>query len=579
MKSKNIITIPLILGILVVGFSIFYKIEKSKASTNQKESVIDFSTIRVKKKPVSLDSLSPSTLLAYSKINSCYLPLVKDSSFFCVPREKGFDISELYNDTLGTKHKFANRYLVADLMVLDDKMQPRGIKEVHPELKGIFHRGTQDSVFINSLLTMEREGFSQEEFKEYLNRKYPSRADEIFNFYTKVWQYLTPPLEKKYTYYNNKVYAAGQKICLCEINGDTIEQVAQFAVSAKKFGSVNSIYIPSGNKRDYYASQYTITSKCWERARKYEELDMKHDQQLGGGKKEVTFYKGGVELPNFLLMNPTKEFPEAVKMNGIHQLALRELSMASLGSPNSLGCLRVSKFGSRFIRWWTPKFANLFVVYQDERYYKKYDTDEVKIAPPFENSSEGNKFRKWLCNTMPEKAIQLNIDSTGDYKNGHILYAYNVYGRLYESRYDSLQQSKKQNLQHIAIETQFPVSEIPKESIAHKLIRTPSREGSIDEEKNKINKKYKLPGNSNSVMESKINKNSKMLIILGSFRNENNAINFKKSLIDEGHRNVELLIKNSLYRVAIVEENSEDRISHRLQLFRAKYPDAWMVCL
>ena len=66
-------------------------------------------------------------------------------------------------------------------------------------------------------------------------------------------------------------------------------------------------------------------------------MDAKHDQELGGGKKEVTYYKGGVELPNFLLLHPSKEFPEAVRMNGIHQLALRELSMASLGTANSLG--------------------------------------------------------------------------------------------------------------------------------------------------------------------------------------------------------------------------------------------------
>ena len=309
-----------------------------------------------------LDSLDPQTLLAYSKINSCYLPLVKDSTFFCRPIKKGFSISELYNDTLGYIHKYANRYLVADLMVLNDKMQSRGIKEINPELNGVFQPETEDSIFINSLLKAEESRYSSGEFKEHLNKYYPNRAEEIFNFYTKVWKYLTPPLEKKYTFYNDQVYAAGQKLCLCEIKRDTIEQVAQFAVSAKKFGSINSESVPIGDRRDYYASQYVITSKCWERDRKYEFLDVKHDQELGGGKKEVTYYKGGVELPNFLLMHPSKEFPEAVRMNGIHQLALRELSMASLGTANSLGCIRVSNFGSKFIRWWTPKFANLFII-------------------------------------------------------------------------------------------------------------------------------------------------------------------------------------------------------------------------
>ena len=80
-------------------------------------------------------------------------------------------------------------------------------------------------------------------------------------------------------------------------------------------------------------------------------------------------------------------------MNGIHQLALRELSMASLGTANSLGCIRVSNFGSKLIRWWTPKFANLFIAYQDERYYKKFSREEIQISPPFADSMEGNKFR------------------------------------------------------------------------------------------------------------------------------------------------------------------------------------------
>ena len=30
------------------------------------------------------------------------------------------------------------------------------------------------------------------------------------------------------------------------------------------------------------------------------------------------------KIPNFLLFHPSKEFPKATKMNGIHQLALRE---------------------------------------------------------------------------------------------------------------------------------------------------------------------------------------------------------------------------------------------------------------
>ena len=551
MKKKLILTvIPLII------LSALSWLVNLRSETNNDQTIKQNSHIKTK---VEVQELDEKTILKYSKINSCYLPLLKDSSYFCKPRRSGFVISELYNDSLESNHPYNHRFLVADLMSLDDKMQSRGVKEKNPQMHKIFDARSKDSSIINAIRDITKLNLTQEQLHPFINLKYPSNADEIINFYTKVWKFLTPPLEKKYTFYNDKVYATGQKICLCELKKDTIELMAQFAVSAKKFGSVNSESVPIGDRRDYYGSQYRITSKCWDRDRRYELLDQKHDEKLGGGKKEITFYKGAVELPNFLLMEPDEKFPEAVRMNGIHQLALRELSMASLGSANSLGCIRVSNFGSKFIRWWVPKYANLFIVYQDDRYFKKLNNEHLKLEPPFKDSIEGNKFREWLYLTKPDKAIQLEIDSVGEYNNGHISYAYNIYGRLYEEYNNSLSPKTKEKKE---VETTLLNQRDSKPKATDNLL-LPKKIEEITE---------------NHAKSSPVNQpQRKGNIILGSFRNKQNALNFRNQLKSEGYNIVEIIPYNSTYRVAVVEINSKEKIFHQLKSIRKKYPNAWLI--
>jgi len=560
MKKKLILTvIPLVI------LSALSWIFNQRSKINYDQKIKQHSRFKTK---VEVQELDEKTILKYSKINSCYLPLLKDSSYFCEPRWSGFVISELYNDSLESNHPYKHRFLVADLMSLDDKMQSRGIKEMNPQIHKIFNTRSKDSSTVKAIREIAKLNLNQEQLHSFVNLKYSSNADEIINFYTKVWKYLTPPLQKKYTFYNDNVYAAGQKICLCELKKDTIELIAQFAVSAKKFGSINSESVPIEDRRDYYGAQYRITSKCWDRDRTYDLLDQNHDEKLGGGKKEITFYKGAVELPNFLLMEPDEKFPEAVRMNGIHQLALRELSMASLGSANSLGCIRVSNFGSKFIRWWVPKYANLFIVYQDDRYFKKLSNENLKIEPPFKDSIEGNKFRKWLHLTKPDKAIQLEMDSVGEYNNGHISYAYNIYGRLYEEYNNSLTPKNKDKTE----EETTSLNQLDLKPKAMDNLLLPKKV----EEKKTVTKKEEIT--ENSVESSYVNQTQrKGHIVLGSFRNKQNALNFRNQLKSQAYNNVEIIPYNSLYRVAMVEVNSKEKILHQLKSIRRKYPNAWLI--
>jgi hypothetical protein len=132
-------------------------------------------------------------------------------------------------------------------------------------------------------------------------------------------------------------------------------------------------------------------------------------------------------------MTPAKEYPKSMRQNGIHEVALAGLSMGMLGAPNSIGCIRATDFGSKFIRWWVPQNAKFFILYAENRYFSELPIQSLDEYLPFKNEVEGNAFRKWLIETKPLKASQLDIDKEGKHDNGHILEAYNLYGKEYEA--------------------------------------------------------------------------------------------------------------------------------------------------
>ena len=384
----------------------------------------------------NLKDLTQDEIRERSKTNSCYYALLKDSAYFNTLRKPGFEIENLFNDSLKKNNPYRNRFIVGDFMALDEKYDSRGIEEKNPDLTYLLDFEKFKPEFFEALTNAEKSDSDYNKFKEYVRNYCMDDSAEIFNFYEKVWKYKTPAIKRNFAISHGNAYAVGQKLCLCEVEQDTIQLIAQFATSSKRLeprskgGTIQ--FLPIGKRRYYYASQYRISSKNWETQRKYQALDIEHDKKLGGGNKRVTFYKGKAQLPNFLLMAPSKEYPRAMTSNGIHEVALRELTRGMLGCANSIGCIRVSDFGSKFIRWWVPQNANFFVIYRDDRYFKKLDIASVEEMLPFKNENEGNAFRAWLIKQKPLKASQLEIDSTGKFDNGYILDAYNLYGDEYE---------------------------------------------------------------------------------------------------------------------------------------------------
>lgn len=395
--------------------------------------------------PSKITELPPHTILKYAKKNSCYLPLVQESSYFSSRSEIKNTYNDLLNSSLPESSPYRNRYIVGDFNVLTEDHEVRGIKEKNPELKMLFDFQALDSEFYSR---MDRAVESIEEyyrFINYLKSHHTDKYEFYKNFFDHIWKYKTPEINRNYGFLGNRAYASGQRLCLCEAKSDTLIEVARFATSSKRLEPITTYdedsveikkiieYLPVNKRREYYGLHYRITSKNWESERTYNTLDSLRDYSLGGGNTRITRYKGRTELPNFLLMYPDSSNPRAMRQNGIHEVALRELSRGMLGSSNSIGCVRVSDFGSKFLRWWTPQDANFFVLYQEDKYHKAFEKIEIREELPFKNTEEGNAFRAWLNIEKPLQAKQLKIDTVGKHDNGYIIDAYNMYGEEYRN--------------------------------------------------------------------------------------------------------------------------------------------------
>jgi hypothetical protein len=418
----------------------------SKGSEKSEGNVVEEVANEKKAGLQKVADLTQEQIRAYAKVNSCYLPLVNDSTLYPDKKRSFFSWNELYNDSLKKENPYRNRYIVGDFMVLDEQLQNRGIEEKNPDLLELIDFKKYDKKLISLMDDAIESKAGQTVLFDFIKKNHPNDSLELVNFFLKVWQYKTPTINKKVAVINSKAFALGQKICLCEAQEDTLRLISQFATSAKSLmpsevkdenGKVKSTSyvrsLPIGKTRNYYGAQYLITSKNWETARKYEKLDESHDEKLGGGNNRVTFFKTGAQLPNFLLMTPAKEYPKSMRQNGIHEVALAGLSMGMLGAPNSIGCIRATDFGSKFIRWWVPQNAKFFILYAENRYFSELPIQSLDEYLPFKNEVEGNAFRKWLIDTKPLKASQLDIDKEGKHDNGHILEAYNLYGKEYEA--------------------------------------------------------------------------------------------------------------------------------------------------
>ena len=72
-----------------------------------------------------INQLDQTVIRQFSKTNSCYLPLVNDSSFFNQKSNIRFSWLKLFNDSLPGINPYRNRYLVGDFMALNEQFESR----------------------------------------------------------------------------------------------------------------------------------------------------------------------------------------------------------------------------------------------------------------------------------------------------------------------------------------------------------------------------------------------------------------------------------------------------------------------
>jgi len=374
-------------------------------------------------------ALSQERIRAYVLLNPCYLPLLQDSQAWQPGTRNGFTYDELFNQRLGRAHPFGNRYLVGDFSSLDHQGNSRGLKEVHPELEQVPTLRRVPPDLLARIAALDVDHAPTDSLYADIRSLVPDSAAQLINFIEKVWKYRSRPIERQYSFAGGRVYAAGQTLCACEAYPDTLLLVARFASSSKRLDG-HSEYLPIGKRRRYYAGRYIINSKHWERERRYEEQDKLHDQTMGGGHRHVAFYRGESEMPNFLNMAPAPEFPSATMDNGIHECALSQLARGMLGTPNSIGCIRLSDFGSKYMRWFTTQYCNFFVSYEDDRYLKREAMKQQEMLP-FTDQQQGDRFRQWIWSHNPKAARRHSIDVTGNYLSGNLVDAYYEYQEAY----------------------------------------------------------------------------------------------------------------------------------------------------
>lgn len=393
----------------------------------------------------SIASLSQMEIKLRSLINPCYLPLVQDYSLYPDSVRNKFTFGELFNIQLPKNNTFRNRYIVGSFGVKNGSTLTLGLEEIYPDFRNLFKDKKINQEFIILISKALESEIAEIKFRNFVKIKYPKKSADILYFFDKVWKYYSPPLRKKISLNYGNVYSTGQQLCLCETYEDTLMLIAKFATSAKnlgisyfrkssgRYGIGYYQHLPIGKSRNYYGAQYTITSKNWDSQRSYDEQDSAHDIILGGGNNRVTRYKNIVELPNFMLMEPTAEYPAAMRQNGIHESALSGLQNGMLGTANSIGCLRLTDFASKFMRWWTPQNANLFILYREEDYYKKLTSEEIKKYNylPLKDTIESDQFRIWIYKNHMQQAIEQGVTKTGKHLDNNLLQAYEMYSVEY----------------------------------------------------------------------------------------------------------------------------------------------------
>jgi hypothetical protein len=397
-------------------------------------------------KEVQKAGLNIDTLLS---LNPCYTPLYLEMDYI---NKKSYQLKELINDQLPESNPFRNRFLVGDFNTIDKNGFSLGIKEQFADIEDIWEFNElvawlwKSKTKIEDLTKFSEVDFFKKVKKEKNSRNLEKEFIKFQNFFEKVERFKSFPISKKVSILYGRAFNTGQKICLCELEKDTIKLISKFATSALGTGRIKTtdpksgriitkkifLTFPTGYNREYYAPYYRLSSRCWDTERKYEDYEYQRDSLMGGGSKFVVKFERRYELPNFLLLEPDSSFHKAMHGNGMHRVALGYLPGGMLGNPNSLGCLRLTDYACKFARWWVPNNAKLFIYYDDNRYFSYKVKNQFDHKVPFKSVAEGDKFRIWAITNYPMVAKRFSLDSTGSYNNGTIMDCYDELNSYYK---------------------------------------------------------------------------------------------------------------------------------------------------
>jgi len=305
------------------------------------------------------------------KNNPCYTPILENIDRI---HNKHYTYYDLFNNSFDKTDYLSWRYIVADFNTTDENGNCKGCHDEQAknnsleEFKELLNHWEQLKIVTTDeqSITAWYNALSLDE-----KQKWDDQFYTYLNYLQHVDKFRTEPLYRDpIIEIDGKRYCIGQRMCLCEVQNDTLIMVAQFVTSSKNAAKSQSNQHDFDGQPRYYGPKCKITSRYWDHQFPYDSLDLKRDKLLGFSSKHVITYQGHVPLPNFMHITPDDEFPGAKGyVNGIHEFAVGgKRPGVFMGTPISLGCVRLHDYPSKFVRWWTPKNANFFTCYENSRY-------------------------------------------------------------------------------------------------------------------------------------------------------------------------------------------------------------------
>ena len=296
--------------------------------------------------------------------NPCYTPLILKIDRV---NNVSYNWIELFNKNYDTSDFRAKRFIVADFNTTDTKGNCKGCSEKFAIINELSE--FKNLRKLNILQTLNLDSIKSNPY--WQNTLTKNEILHWINLQQKIEKFRTEPQKiDSIIIYNHKKYCYGQTLNLCEIQGDTIINVAQFITSSRNVELFKEVFLDFDKQPRFYAPINTIKARYWDNYLKYDSLDYFRDIEMGFASSYVIKFKGKVPLPNFLTVIPDSQFSKARSyVIGIHEVTEGGYEpLKYMGSPVSLGCIRLFDYPAKFTRWWTPFNAKLFISYENKRY-------------------------------------------------------------------------------------------------------------------------------------------------------------------------------------------------------------------